>query len=100
MRQRLAIVFTVIGAIALPVVMAATVLYASDAAIGGSDEPLTPQFGTTAPATTTTPQTHQDQGGQTGGGSSTGGGGSNSGSGSSGSGGGDGSGGGGHGGDD
>ena len=53
MRHRLAIVFTVIGAIALPVVMAATVLYASNAAIGGSDEPLTPQFGTTPPATTT-----------------------------------------------
>ena len=34
MRHRLAIVLTVIGAIALPVVMAATVLYASDAAIG------------------------------------------------------------------
>ena len=50
MRHRLAIVLTVIGAIALPVVMAATVLYASNAAIGGSDEPLTPQFGTTSPA--------------------------------------------------
>ena len=121
MRHRLAIVLTVIGAIALPVVMAATVLYASDAAIGGSDEPLTPQFGTTSPGTNTTPQTHEDQGGSTGssgGGTSgggsddTSGGGSNSGSGSSGSGsggsshgGGDdgsggGSGGGGHGGDD
>ena len=74
MRHRLAIFLTVIGAIALPVVMAATVLYASNAAIGGSDEPLTPQFGTTSPATTT-PQTHEDQGGSTGGGSSTGGGG-------------------------
>ena len=124
MRHRLAIVLTVIGAIALPVVMAATVLYASDAAIGGSVEPLTPQFGTTTPAHDQ-PQTHEDQGGSTGGGSSTGGGddhggstgssgggtsgggsddtsggGSNSGSGSSGSGSGSGSGGSSHGGGD
>ena len=47
MRHRLAIVLTVIGAIALPVVMAATVLYASDAAIGEPAEPLAPKLRTT-----------------------------------------------------
>ena len=51
MRHRLAIVLTVIGAIALPVVMAATVLYASDAAIGDPAEPLAPQLRTTTPGT-------------------------------------------------
>ena len=94
MRHRLALVLTVIGAIALPVVMAATVLYASDAAIGDPAEPLTvPQFGTTGPGTTPATGTTDDrtQGGQTGGtttgaddhGGSTGGG-SDGGSGSSG----------------
>ena len=69
MRHRLAIVLTVIGAIALPVVMAATVLYASDAAIGDPAEPLTPQFKTTGPGTTTGTGTTDDNspGGQTGG---------------------------------
>ena len=52
MRHRLALVLTVIGAIALPVVMAATVLYASDAAIGDAGQPLSPKFGTPPQATT------------------------------------------------
>jgi hypothetical protein len=90
MRHRLAIVLTVIGAISLPIVMAATVLYASDAAIGDAGEPFTPHFGTTPPATTETPVTKHhrppkdhngstntgggdDHGGSSGGGSSGGG---------------------------
>jgi hypothetical protein len=52
MRHRFALVLTVIGAIALPVVMAATVLYASEAAIGDTGDPLRPHFGTTPTATT------------------------------------------------
>ena len=52
MRHRLALILTVIGAIALPVVMAGTVLYASDAAIGDAGQPLSPKFGTPPQATT------------------------------------------------
>lgn len=77
MRHRFAIVLTVIGAIALPIVMAATVLYASDAAIGGTAEPLKPQFATTAQpqgTSTTAHRRHDDRSGQNGGGASTGGG--------------------------
>ena len=101
MRHRIALVLTVIGAIALPVVMAGTVLYASDAAIGDAGEPLSPGFGATPTATAPAGgTTHQDQrqgtggnGGATSGGDDHGGsggssgssGGSGSGSGSSGS---------------
>jgi hypothetical protein len=52
MRHRFALVLTVIGAMALPVVMAATVLYASEAAIGDTGDPLRPHFGSTPTATT------------------------------------------------
>jgi len=94
-RHRLAIVFTVIGAIALPIVMAATVLYASDAAIGDAGEPLAPHFGTTALAKTTPAHPRRqhrsgqnaggdDHGGSTGSGGSSGSDSSGSGSGSSG----------------
>jgi hypothetical protein len=99
MRHRLALVLTVIGAIALPVVMAATVLYASDAAIGDVGQPLAPRFGTTPHPTTgqtaggqQSHPTSDDHGGATSGGGSddqggdTHGGGSSGGSGSSGSG--------------
>ena len=62
MRHRIALVLTVIGAIALPVVMAGTVLYASDAAIGDAGEPLSPGFGATPTATAPAGgTTHQDQ---------------------------------------
>jgi hypothetical protein len=126
MRHRLALVLTIIGAIALPVVMAATVLYASDAAIGDAGQPLSPKFGTppqatTVPATTGDKPGHptrddhggattgggDDHGGSTGGGSTgggsddtSGGGSTSGGSGSSGSGSGGGSGGSSHGGGD
>jgi hypothetical protein len=99
MRHRIALALTVIGAIALPVVMAGTVLYASNAAIGDAGEPLSPEFGTPPAATIIhTPGTHQqgttddhggattggdDHGGSTGSGSSGGSGGSSGGSGSS-----------------
>ncbi len=100
MRHRIALALTVIGAIALPVVMAGTVLYASDAAIGDAGEPLSPGFGATPTATAPAGgTTHQDQrqgtggnGGATTGGDDHGGSGGSSGSsGGSGSGGGSGS---------
>jgi hypothetical protein len=62
MRHRFALVLTIIGAIALPVVMAGTVLYASDTAIGDAGEPLAPHFGTTqAGSTGQTTSTHQER---------------------------------------
>ena len=87
MRHRIALALTVIGAIALPIVMAGTVLYASDAAIGDAGEPLSPEFGTPPAATIIhTSGTHQqgttdDHGGATTGGDDHGG---STGSGSSG----------------
>jgi hypothetical protein len=88
MRHRIALVLTVIGAIALPVVMAGTVLYASDAAIGDAGEPLSPGFGATPTATAPAGgTTHQSQrqgtggnGGATSGGDDHGGSGGSSGS--------------------
>jgi hypothetical protein len=71
MRHRLAIVLTVVGAIALPVVMAATVLYASDQAIGDQGEPFKPHFAKTAKGHTPPPGAtsgqSDDRGGSTGG---------------------------------
>jgi hypothetical protein len=79
MRHRFALVLTIIGAIALPVVMAGTVLYASDTAIGDAGEPLAPHFGTAQAGSTgqTTPTHHRrkqhDSGGSTSGGDDHGG---------------------------
>ncbi|HEX2377909.1 MAG TPA: hypothetical protein VHI30_10150 [Gaiellales bacterium] len=81
MRHRFALVLTIIGAIALPVVMAGTVLYASDTAIGDAGEPLAPHFGTAQAGSTgqTTPTHHRrkqhagEHGGSTSGGDDHGG---------------------------
>jgi len=73
MTNRMTATLVVIAALALPLGMAAAVLYASDAAIGDPAAGLTPQFGRAPSAPTAPPPTagatsrgpQSDQGGST-----------------------------------